>query len=56
MHPMHPQSPSRGIIGRWTFSGIEAKTGLDFLQKLPMAERALVKAGRRKRSGNDTHP
>jgi hypothetical protein len=39
---MHPQSPSRGIIGRRTFAAVEAKTGLDFLQKLPEAEQAVV--------------
>ena len=45
---MHPQSPSRGIIGRWTFATIEAKTGLDFLQKLPVAEQAVVEKGKAK--------
>ncbi len=45
---MHPQSPSRGIIGRRTFAAIEAKTGLDFLQKLPVTEQALVESGKAK--------
>ena len=44
---MHPQPPSRRIIGLRK-SAIEAKTGLDFLQKLPVAEQALVESGKAK--------
>ena len=36
------------MIGRWTFAAIEGKTGLDFLQKLPVAEQAAVEDGNAK--------
>jgi hypothetical protein len=45
---MQPHSPSPRIIRRWTFAAIEAKTGLDFLQKLPVAEQAAVEGGKAK--------